>query len=113
MRVAIASDHNVVASHFGECQGFTIFDVLSDKVLKQFYLASPGHRPGFLPTFLHDQEVELVIVGGICENAIKLLNHNNIDVIIGAKGDVLDVINSYLNRTLKSDDSACLHHHCE
>jgi len=43
--------------------------------------------------------------------AQELFNMNNIEVIVGAKGKVDDVLNNYITGNLKSTNSICERHH--
>ena len=52
MKIAVASEQQNVATHFGHCENFNIFDVENGKIVKSEIVANPGHKPGFLPVFL-------------------------------------------------------------
>jgi predicted Fe-Mo cluster-binding NifX family protein len=41
MKIAVASENNNVAGHFGHCQGFEVFDVEDRKIIKQRVLSKP------------------------------------------------------------------------
>ncbi len=51
MKIAVASDNGMVTAHFGHCEGFEIFEIKDNKILKNETIGNPGHRPGFLPNF--------------------------------------------------------------
>jgi predicted Fe-Mo cluster-binding NifX family protein len=65
LRVAVASENNMVCGHFGHCETFEVFDTEGDKILSSKSVANPGHRPGFLPNFLHEMGVNTIISGGM------------------------------------------------
>ena len=96
MKIAIASDGNKVSAHFGHCEGFSMYEVEKNKVLNNEFVPNPGHRPGFLPMFLKDNKVDLIISGGMGGSAQELFVNNGIDVIVGAEGSCEDVINAYI-----------------
>ncbi len=52
----------------------------------------------------------MVVVGGMGEGARQKLASNNIEVITGASGKIEDVINAYMNGTLKSSGTGCSEH---
>ncbi|HBI57040.1 MAG TPA: dinitrogenase iron-molybdenum cofactor, partial [Firmicutes bacterium] len=56
----------------------------------------PGHRPGFLPNFLSDQGVNVIISGGVGGGAIEIFEEKGIEVVTGARGSADDAANSYL-----------------
>lgn len=116
MKIAIASDNNMVSGHFGHCEGFIMYEVKGDKINNKDFVENPGHRPGYLPEFLKEQSVNVIIAGGMGETAQKLFKNNNIDVIVGAGGRCDDVVKQYINASLKSTGSVCKEHmhegHC-
>jgi predicted Fe-Mo cluster-binding NifX family protein len=110
MRIAVASDNGMVTEHFGHCQGFMIFDTENGQILKSETVANPGHRPGFLPNFLNDKGVNVIISGGMGAGAINIFNEKNIEVIIGGRGDAKEAVELYLQGRLQSTGSVCHEH---
>ena len=110
MKIAISSDRGMVTQHFGHCEHFHIYEVDGKKVVSSEKVKNPGHRPGFLPVFLHEQGVNVIISGGMGGGAIEIFNEKNIEVIIGAQGELENTINSYLSGELKSTGSVCHDH---
>jgi predicted Fe-Mo cluster-binding NifX family protein len=110
MRIAIATLHGEVCEHFGYCELFTIYDVENEQITKKMELANPGHRPGFLPAFLSDHGINVIIAGGMGSGAVNLFIERQIATITGACGNVDSVINKWLSRELKSTGSVCNEH---
>jgi predicted Fe-Mo cluster-binding NifX family protein len=110
MKIAVASEKKTVAEHFGHCEGFNIFTAEGEKILKQEFVANPGHKPGFLPNFLNDLGVNVIISGGMGGGAIEIFNEKNIEVITGAKGNSESAAVEYLKGNLKSTGSVCHQH---
>ena len=110
MKIAVASEGNVVTEHFGYCSNFNVFDIEGNKVVKTESVPNPGHRPGFLPNFLHDFGVKVIISGGMGGSAVDIFNEKDIEVIIGVRGSAEDAVNSYLQGTLESTGSVCHQH---
>ena len=110
MKIALATQDGNVSSHFGHCRQFTLIDIENGQVTDEKVVESPGHRPGYLPVFLGDMGVNVVISGGMGASAISLFNGNDITVITGAEGKIGDVVKSYLEGTLVSTGSACKEH---
>lgn len=112
MIIAVAKEGNEVSQHFGYCTGFEIFNIQNGEIKENNYSENPGHRPGFLPEFLAKKNVNVIISGGMGTSAQELFRKNNIKVIVGAKGDITDIINKYINEELESTDEQCnLHEH--
>jgi predicted Fe-Mo cluster-binding NifX family protein len=110
MKIAVASDKNNVSPHFGHCEGFAVFEVEDKKIGVRDFLPNPGHRPGFLPLFLKEHGVEVIIAGGMGAAAQELFKANGITVIIGAGGSTQEVIRKYLEGVLESTGSVCHEH---
>ena len=110
MKIAVASENKCVSGHFGHCEGFEIYDIDNNSIVKKEFVANPGHRPGFLPVFLKDLNVNIIISGGMGETAQQLFVDNNINVIVGAMGSTDDIVNKYIGGTLVSSGSVCREH---
>lgn len=110
MKIAVASEKEMVTEHFGHCDNFNIYKVENGTILSSESVANPGHRPGFLPNFLNDLGIKVIISGGMGEGAIDIFNEKNIEVIVGASGNAKDAVESYLKGSLKSTGSVCHEH---
>ncbi|MBH1939428.1 NifB/NifX family molybdenum-iron cluster-binding protein [Mobilitalea sibirica] len=110
MKIAIASDGVMVSGHFGHCEGFTVYEVVKDKITDKVFAKNPGHRPGFLPVFLHELGVKVIIAGGMGETAQQLFYENGIEVYTGARGNCDAVANHFITGQLKSTGSVCREH---
>jgi predicted Fe-Mo cluster-binding NifX family protein len=110
MKIAVASEGKMVTEHFGHCEGFTIFEAQDKKIINKQFIPNPGHRPGFLPVFLYEKGVNVIISGGMGGGAIDIFNQKGIEVITGASGDAEAAVNHYLQGELKSTGSICHEH---
>jgi predicted Fe-Mo cluster-binding NifX family protein len=112
MRFAVPVTDGKVSAHFGHCSHFALFDV-DDKtkaIVRREVVPSPGHQPGFLPVWLAEEGVSVVIASGMGSRAQALFRENRIEVVIGALGDdpektVLD----YVRGELATGDNICDH----
>lgn len=109
MKIAIATENGSVSPHFGHCEGFTIFEVEDKNVKSEEFVPNPGHEPGFLPVFLSEKGVDLIIAGGMGERAQGLFAGRNIDTIVGASGSAKNALDTYLKGELKSNNVFCKH----
>ncbi|HAP93729.1 MAG TPA: dinitrogenase iron-molybdenum cofactor [Desulfotomaculum sp.] len=110
IKIAVASENGKVTEHFGHCENFMIFDTENNQITKDETIANPGHRPGFLPSFLNDMGVNVIISGGMGGRAIEIFNEKGIEVIVGASGAAKAAVTSYLQGALKSTGSVCHEH---
>ena len=110
MKIAVASEKEMVTEHFGHCEGFMIFDTENNQIVKSETIANPGHKPVFLPNFLADRGVNVIISCGMGGGAVEIFNERNIEVIVGAKGNAKAAVEAYLEGSLKSTGSVCHEH---
>ncbi|MDI9497866.1 MAG: NifB/NifX family molybdenum-iron cluster-binding protein [Bacillota bacterium] len=110
MKIAVASDSGQVAQHFGHCEAFEVFNSENGQIVAVEMVANPGHRPGFLPNFLADRGVKVIISGGMGQGAIDIFNQRDIEVIVGADGSARAAAESYLAGSLESTGSVCHQH---
>lgn len=117
MRIAVASEGKHVTGHFGHCESFHIYEVENNLIVKTEVIANPGHKPGFLPNYLNDKGVNVIISGGMGGGAVDIFNEHGIEVIVGAVGDSQIAAEAYLKGVLKSTGSVCHDHthgdHCD
>lgn len=113
MRIAVAAEGRNVTEHFGHCVNFMLYDVENEKIIKEESVDNPGHKPGFLPNFLADKGVQVIISGGMGQGAVDIFNERNVEVVVGASGDAKTAVEDYLQGALKTSGSVChehLHH---
>lgn len=110
MKIAVASMNQTVSGHFGHCLNFNIYETENGCIKEASSIANPGHKPGFLPNFLGDMGVNVIIAGGMGGGAVEIFNERNIEVIVGASGDAMNAAESYLKGELKSTGSVCHEH---
>ncbi|MEW6173798.1 MAG: NifB/NifX family molybdenum-iron cluster-binding protein [Bacillota bacterium] len=109
MKIAVATDGNYVAGHFGHCPGFTIAEVADGKIRRKEAIANPGHKPGFLPGYLADLGVTHIIAGGMGVSAQELFTARGVVPIVGVQGVVEEVIKAFLENNLVMGPSLCNH----
>lgn len=110
MKIAVACMGDQIAEHFGHCENFGIYDIIDDVIISKGSIPNPGHKPGFLPNFLADMGVNVIIAGGMGGGAIEIFNSRGIKVISGAAGDSLIAVNNYCDGVLQSSGSVCHEH---
>lgn len=109
LKIAIPTENNSLAKHFGRCEKYVFFEVEDNKIINKYEKISPQHAPSVIPEFLKEEETDLVITSGIGRKAIDLFQQFEIDIITGCSGDVDKIIKEYLAGTLVSGESTCKH----
>lgn len=107
MKIAIAAEGKMVSHHFGHSEGFIVYEKLNNDIISKNFLKNPGHRPGFLPIFIKEKNIDLVITGGMGDTAKELFKDIGVDIVIGARGECDEVIEQYLKGKLKLAKNVC------
>lgn len=112
MRLAVPLAQGKLSLHFGHCDQFAIFNIddETNKVISREDATPPDHAPGVLPKWLHENNVNIIIAGGMGQRAQQLFAQNNIKVVIGASGQSPEeLVSAYLENTLETGDNICDH----
>ncbi|MEN8153444.1 MAG: NifB/NifX family molybdenum-iron cluster-binding protein [Acidobacteriota bacterium] len=109
MKIAIATEGDLVAQHFGRCSEYTIIKVENSKVVEKAIIDNPGHAPGYLPRFLSDMGVKIILSGGMGPKAINLFRERKVEPLVGVSGPVNKIIEDLLNEKLVLGESECNH----
>jgi len=108
-KVAISTDGDSVAAHFGRCQAYTIVEIADGAIQNRELTPNPGHEPGFLPGYLAQQGVTCIVAGGMGPRAQMLFDQQGIETIVGISGSVEEALQALLRGELRSGESLCEH----
>ena len=112
MRYAVPISGGIMSPHFGHCEQFAFFDFDEGKkeIVRKEIVASPGHQPGFLPRWLAERGVSVVIASGMGPRAQTLFQENKINVVINVlETDPEQAILRHIEGTLEIGDDVCDH----
>ncbi len=110
MKIAIPTANGKLAMHFGHCEKFVIVNVENNKVVSTEEATPPPHEPGVLPKWLGEQNVNVIIAGGMGSRAQNLFAQNNIKVVVGASAETTEnLVAAFLDNSLETGDNACDH----
>ncbi|MGQ9673633.1 MAG: NifB/NifX family molybdenum-iron cluster-binding protein [Candidatus Aminicenantales bacterium] len=109
MKIAIATENGYVSAHFGRCPSYTLVDIEDGKMVGRQEIPNPGHSPGFLPAYLSEKGVDVIIAGGMGPRAQGLFTEKNIQTITGVQGKIDDVIEKFLRQELEPGRDLCDH----
>lgn len=115
MKIAMPKNGEIINQHFGKSESFYIATVEENKVVdsKEVSVRDLQHNHGGLAGLLVEEGVNLVITGGIGQGAYVALKENGLEVLRGASGNISEVVEQYLNGSLKDRQVMCSHHHGE
>lgn len=108
-KIAIPSEGDNFAQHFGRCPEYTIIEAEGENILNKEVIPNPGHEPGFLPKYLNDMDVDCVLASGMGRRAKNLFDDNGIKVVTGVTGSIEKGVNKYLNNKLEAGENICDH----
>lgn len=113
--VAIPTRGQVVDDHFGHCEFYTIFNISDDKsIALRETLPSPegcGCKSN-IASVLREKGVTMMLAGNMGNGAKNVLEAQQISVIRGCSGAIMDVVRGYAAGLIKDSGEEC-HQHAE
>lgn len=113
MKIAVTYDNGNVFQHFGKTEKFKVYEVEDQKVVSSEVIESNGVGHGALAGLLAEQDIAVLICGGIGGGAQAALSEAGIELCAGAEGNTDEVVEAYLRGELVSSGANCDHHHHE
>lgn len=113
MKIAIPTRGNLVDSHFGHCEFYTIFTVNeSQEIVYSEVLPSPkgcGCKSD-IASVLAQKGVTVLLAGNMGDGALTVLTQQGIEVYRGNSGDVRALAEDYLQGKLEDSGMGCHSH---
>ncbi|MEG1743551.1 MAG: NifB/NifX family molybdenum-iron cluster-binding protein [Clostridia bacterium] len=111
MKIAVTYENGQIFQHFGHTEQFKIYEVNSNRVVSSNIVSTNGSGHGALSQFLKDNEVDVLICGGIGGGAQAALADVGIRLFGGVSGSSDDAVNALIENTLSfNPDVKCNHH---
>ncbi len=103
MRIAVSTETNAgldapIAGHFGRCPFFTLVDLEGDHIEAVQVVANPyflAHEPGQVPQFVHSQNANVMLTGGMGGRAVAFFEQYGIQPVTGAAGTVRQALDRF------------------
>ena len=111
MKIAVTYDNGNIFQHFGKTEFFKVYEVEDNKVVSGEVMGSNGTGHGALAGLLAEQDVDVLICGGIGGGAQAALQEAGIELYAGASGDADEAVETYLRGEMVSSGANCNHHH--
>ena len=111
MKIAATYDNGNIFQHFGRTEYFKVYDVEDNKIIGSRVVGSNGVGHGALAGLLADQDIKVLICGGLGGGALNALRNAGIEVCAGAFGDADTAVEMYLKGELVDSGANCDHHH--
>ena len=113
MKIAVAYDNGNIFQHFGRTESFKLYEIEDNTVISSEVIGSNGIGHGALAGLLAEQDVDVLICGGIGEGAQSALTKAGVELCSGAEGSADEAVEAYLKGELVSTGANCDHHHEE
>ena len=113
MKIALPSNENIIDSHFGHCDHFTVYTINDKKeIIAEEIFASPagcGCKSNIAST-LSLAGVKVMLAGNMGDGAVNVLQSNGIQVIRGCAGDIRSVAEKFLSGQVFDSGIGCNAH---
>lgn len=113
MKIALPSKDNIIDSHFGHCDHFTVYTVNENReIIAEEKVASPagcGCKSN-IATTLSAMGVKVMLAGNMGDGAVNVLGSNGIQVIRGCAGEIRSVAEGFLSGRVLDSGIACHSH---
>lgn len=111
MRIAVTYDNGMIFQHFGHTEQFKYYDVEGTNIVKFEIVSTNGSGHGALAKILANDNVDILICGGIGGGAQNALAEAGIKLYGGVSGRADDAVISLLNNSLNFNPNVkCSHH---
>ncbi len=112
MRIAVTYENGQVFQHFGKTGQFKFYDVEDKKITSSRVSGTNGAGHGALAGFLKDNNVDVLICGGIGGGAQKAMAEAKIKFYGGVNGSADEAVQKLLDGNLEYNPNVvCSHHH--
>ena len=111
MKIAVTYDNGEVFQHFGHTEQFKLYEVYDSEIRNEEVVNTNGSGHGALAEFLVNNNVEVLICGGIGGGAKSALNSSGIKLYGGVTGSADEAVENFIMNKLKfNPDVHCDHH---
>ena len=110
MKIAVTYENGSVFQHFGKTENFKVYETEGEKIISSEIIGSNGVGHGALAGLLAEQQIDVLICGGIGGGAQAALTEAGIELCAGAQGNTDEVVEAYLRGELVSSGVNCDHH---
>ena len=111
MKIAVTYENGQVFQHFGHTEQFKIYEVVDKEVISTNVVSTNGSGHGALAGFLKQENVSVLICGGIGGGAKAALHEAGIELFGGTSGDADEKVTAFLNGGLDyNPNTECKHH---
>lgn len=111
MKIAVTHENGQVFQHFGHTKEFKVYEVEDGKIVSSEIVDTNGQGHGALAGLLADEDIKVLICGGIGGGARNALAQAGIELYPGAVGDADEQVASFIQGKLVYDPNTMCNHH--
>lgn len=111
MKIAVTYESGLIFQHFGHTQQFKLYEVENNAVVSSCVIDTDGFGHGALAGFLRQQNVQVLICGGIGGGAQMALAEAGITLYGGVQGDADEAVEALLVGQLRYNPCVRCNHH--
>lgn len=111
MKIAVTYENGLIFQHFGHTKQFKIYNVENGDISSSETVDTNGSGHGALAGFLSENNVDVLICGGIGGGAKNALENAGIKLFGGVSGSADDAVKAYIGGTLDYNPSVKCNHH--
>ncbi len=113
MKIAVTYEAGEIFQHFGHTQSFKFYDVEDGKVVESQVVDTNGSGHGALATLLAENDIDVLICGGIGGGAQMALAQAGIKLYGGVSGSADAAVEALLKQELDYNPNVQCNHHGE
>ncbi|MEE1056990.1 MAG: NifB/NifX family molybdenum-iron cluster-binding protein [Acutalibacteraceae bacterium] len=111
MKIAVTFENGQIFQHFGHTEQFKMYKIENNTIVNTKIVNTMGNGHGALASFLKNNNVDIIICGGIGIGAKNALSQAGIKLYGGVEGSADDAVCRLLNDTLiYNPDIKCSNH---
>ena len=104
MRVAVPIKNEEIFQHFGHSKKFNIYNLENNEIKLEDTVDTDQLERNEIVCKLSDLNVDTVLCGTIGKGAQRELKKSKIELYVGLKGNIQDILKELLNGSLIQDD---------
>lgn len=110
MKIAATYENGNIFQHFGRTENFKVYTVENGEVIDAVVMSAGGIGHEALAGLLAENDIAVLICGGIGSGATAALSEAGVTVFSGAEGDADAAVQAFLRGELDNAGVNCDHH---
>ncbi len=111
MKIAVTYDNGNVFQHFGHTEKVKIYIIENGKIVSEKIEDTSATGHSLLVEFLKNNDIKVLICGGIGQGAVNALTEVGIELYSGNEGNANEIVKSYIEGKLEQNSASNCNHH--